>query len=208
MKKLIWLLAAVFCLSACGSGNSNSDETSANESGSQASEQSEAKKDEGAGDVGKSLIVHYSLTENTKAVAEEIQKQVGGEILRIETVEPYPEVYDEVLDIVRDQREADELPEITMQEVNLSEYDRIFLGTPIWFGEPALPVDQWISENDLSNKTIYPFFTSGSSSINESMTHYRELLDQSTLGEGLGITSSDRSNTSKLVKDWLAEITD
>lgn len=206
MKKLIWLLAAVFFLGACGSGNSNSDEATSGEPDSQASEQSEAKKGEGVGDMGKSLIVYYSLTEKTKAVAEEIQKQVGGEILRIETVEPYPEVYDEVLDIVRDQREADELPELTKQEVNLSEYDNIFLGTPIWFGEPALPVDKWISENELSNKNIYPFFTSGSSSINESMSHYEELLDQSTLGEGLGITSSDRSNTSKLVKDWLAEI--
>ena len=208
MKKLIWLLAAVFCLGACGSGSSNSGETSTDGSDSQASEQSEAKKGEGVGNMGKSLIVYYSLTDNTKAVAEEIQKQVGREILRIETVEPYPEVYDEVLDIVRDQREANELPEIMKQEVDLSEYDRIFLGTPICFGEPALPVDKWINENDLSNKSIYPFFTSGSSSINESMSHYGELLDQSTLGEGLGITSSDRSNTSKLVKDWLAEITD
>lgn len=208
MKKVIWLLAAVIFLGACGLGSSNSDETSTDGSDSQASKLSEAKKGEGVGNMRKSLIVYYSLTENTKAVAEEIQKQVDGEILRIETVEPYPAVYDEVLDIVRDQREADELPEITKQEIDLSEYDQIFLGTPIWFGEPALPVDKWINENELSNKSIYPFFTSGSSSINESMSHYEELLDQSTLGEGLGITSSDRSNTSKLVKDWLAEITD
>lgn len=208
MKKLIWLLAAVCCLGACGSGDSNSDETGTDRSESQASEQAESKESEGVGDMGKSLIVYYSLTENTKAVAEEIQKQVDGELLRIETVEPYPEVYDDVLDIVREQREADELPEITKQAVDLAEYDRIFLGTPIWFDEPALPVDKWISENDLSNKNIYPFFTSGSSSINESMSHYREILEQSNLSEGLGITSSDRSNTSKLVKDWLAEIAD
>lgn len=182
--------------------NTNVENTS--ESVVQSSESLEPNQNQETKDLGKSLIVYYSLTENTKAVAEEIQKQVNGELMQIETVEPYPEVYDEVLDVVEAQREAGELPTIVKQDVDLSDYDSIFLGTPIWFGEPALPVEKWISENELAGKRIYPFFTSGSSSINESMERYRELLDQSTLSEGLSITSSDRSQTASLVKEWLA----
>lgn len=203
MKKLFWLLPVVLFLGACGSNATDTDEVNNSESIAQSSESLEPNQNQETKDLGKSLIVYYSLTENTKAVAEEIQKQVNGELMRIETVEPYPEVYDEVLDVVEAQREAGELPTIVKQDVDLSDYDSIFLGTPIWFGEPALPVEKWISENELAGKRIYPFFTSGSSSINESMERYRELLDQSTLSEGLGITSSDRSQTASLVKEWL-----
>lgn len=202
MKKLFWLLPVVLFLGACGSNAT--DKVNNSESIAQSSESLEPNQNQETKDLGKSLIVYYSLTENTKAVAEEIQKQVNGELMRIETVEPYPEVYDEVLDVVEAQREAGELPTIVKQDVDLSDYDSIFLGTPIWFGEPALPMEKWISENELAGKRIYPFFTSGSSSINESMERYRELLDQSTLSEGLGITSSDRSQTASLVKEWLA----
>lgn len=204
MKKLFWLLPVVLFLGACGSNATDTDEVNTSESAVQSSESIEPNQNQETKDLGKSLIVYYSLTENTKAVAEEIQKQVNGELMRIETVEPYPEVYDEVLDVVEAQREAGELPTIVKQDVDLSDYDSIFLGTPIWFGEPALPVEKWISENGLAGKRVYPFFTSGSSSINESMERYRELLDQSTLSEGLGITSSDRSQTASLVKEWLA----
>lgn len=204
MKKLFWLLPVVLFLGACGSNATDMDEVNTSESAVQSSESIEPNQNQETKDLGKSLIVYYSLTENTKAVAEEIKKQVNGELMRIETVEPYPEVYDEVLDVVEAQREEGELSTIVKQDVDLSDYDSIFLGTPIWFGEPALPVEKWISENELAEKRIYPFFTSGSSSINESMERYRELLDQTTLSEGLGITSSDRSQTASLVKEWLA----
>lgn len=204
MKKFFWLLPVVLFLGACGSNAMNTNVENTSESVVQSSESLESNQNQRTEDLGKSLIVYHSLTENTKAVAEEIQKQVNGELIRIETVEPYPEIYDEVLDVVEAQREAGELPTIVKQDVDLSDYDSIFLGTPIWFGEPALPVEKWISENELAGKRIYPFFTSGSSSINESMERYRELLDQSTLSEGLSITSSDRSQTASLVKEWLA----
>lgn len=204
MKKLFLFVLFTFLLSACGSNNSDSDDSKVD---SQSSMRLESRKSKGDGDMVKSIIVYYSLTGNTEAVAEEIHKQVDGELLRIETVESYPEVYDDVLAVVRSQRNNNnELPEIISKEVDFSEYDSIFIGAPIWFGEPALPVEKWISENDLSNKKIYPFFTSGSSPINESMARYKDLLNQSNISKGLEITSSNNSNLSNVVEEWLTEI--
>ena len=180
-KVALVILPVVLFFGACGSNAMDKDVVNTSKSAVQSSESLESNQNQETEDLRKSLIVYYSLTENTKAVAEEIQKQVNGELMRIETVEPYPEVYDEVLDVVEAQRKAGELPTIVKQDVDLSAYDSIFLGTPIWFGEPALPVEKLISENRLAEKRVYPFFTSGSSSINESMERYRELLDQSTL---------------------------
>lgn len=206
MKKVFWVVVSIIFLGACGSGASKSEEMSGKDSASDLSKQSEVKTQKRGEKMGKSIIVYYSLTENTKAAAEEIQKQIAGDLLRIETKEPYPESYDEVLDVVRAQRAANELPQIISQEIDLAEYDSIFLGTPIWFGEPALPVEKWLSENNLENTTIYPFFTSGSSSIYESMARYKELLPQSNLSDGLGISSSDKSRSSSLIKEWLADL--
>ncbi|MGG5373139.1 flavodoxin family protein [Enterococcus sp. AZ196] len=203
MKKLFWLAAVTFFLGACGSNNVKNEDASLGEA-DRSSTPAKVKKSKKDG--GKSIVVYYSLTENTRAVAEEIQKQVEGASLRIETQEPYPEEYDEVLDIVQAQRERNELPAIVSKEITLADYDVIYLGAPIWFGEPALPVEQWLRENDLAGKRVYPFFTSGSSSINESMKHYSKLLDGSTLGKGLGINSSNKQHTAELVEEWLAQL--
>ena len=92
MKKLFWLLSVVLFLGACGSNATNTNEENTSESAVQSSESLESNQNQETEDLGKSLIVYHSLTENTKAVAEEIQKQVNGELMRIETVEPYPEV--------------------------------------------------------------------------------------------------------------------
>ncbi|WP_251867786.1 flavodoxin [Enterococcus malodoratus] len=135
MKKLLLFVLFIFLLSACGSNNSDSDDSKVD---SQSSVRLESRKSKGDGDMVKSIIVYYSLTGNTEAVAEEIHKQVDGELLRIETVESYPEVYDDVLAVVRSQRNNNnELPEIISKEVDFSEYDSIFIGAPIWFGEPV-----------------------------------------------------------------------
>ena len=75
------------------------DVVNTSKSAVQSSESLESNQNQETEDLRKSLIVYYSLTENTKAVAEEIQKQVNGELMRIETVEPYPEVYDEVFPV-------------------------------------------------------------------------------------------------------------
>ena len=101
MKKLLLFVLFIFLLSACGSNNSDSDDSKVD---SQSSVRLESRKSKGDGDMVKSIIVYYSLTGNTEAVAEEIHKQVDGELLRIETVESYPEVYDDVLAVVRSQR--------------------------------------------------------------------------------------------------------
>ena len=97
MKKLFLLLPVVLFLGACGSNATNTNEENTSESAVQSSESLESNQNQETEDIGKSLIVCYSLTENTKAVAEEIQKQVNGELMQIETVEQYPEVYDEFI---------------------------------------------------------------------------------------------------------------
>ena len=133
----------------------------------------EPKKDETQIDGNhKNLVVYFSATGNTQAVAEEIAKQMGADILRLEAAEPYAaNPYD---DSQRIQNEAykDLRPGVAnMPKAEyMAQYDRIFVGSPIWWHQPAMVVCTFLEAFDLSGKTIIPFFTYGSTTyLNEAM---------------------------------------
>lgn len=120
----------------------------------------------------KDLVVYFSATGNTQAVAEQIAKWMSADILRIEAAVPYAaNPYD---DSNRIQGEAynDLRPAVAnlpMAET-IAQYDRIFVGSPIWWHQPAMVVCTFLEAFDLSDKTIVPFFTYGATTyLNESM---------------------------------------
>lgn len=111
--------------------------------------------------MGKKLIVYYSYTNNTKKIAEQIQIATGADICEIETVKPYTGDYNSVVD--QGKREVDRgfKPAIRPLSVNLEDYDTIIIGTPVWWYTYAPAVATFLSEYDLSGKTIIPFATNG-----------------------------------------------
>lgn len=118
------------------------------------------------------LVAYFSATGNTHAVAQNIVSILGADSYRIEPLNPYPEEpYDVSMDIqaeaYNDLRPAVEnLPD---KEV-IAAYDTIFVGSPIWWHQPAMVVCTFLEAYDLIGKVIIPFFTYGSTSyLNESM---------------------------------------
>lgn len=109
----------------------------------------------------KKLIVYYSYTNNTKKVAEQIQKATGSGICRIETVKPYAGDYNSVVNQGKQEVDSGYKPAIRQLPVNLEDYDTIILGTPVWRYTYAPAVATFLSEYDLSGKTIIPFVTNG-----------------------------------------------
>lgn len=120
----------------------------------------------------KDLVVYFSATGNTHAVAEQISKLMGADILRIEASEPYAaNPYD---DSNRIQGEAysDLRPGVAKLPTaeTIAQYDRIFVGSPIWWHQPAMVVCTFLEAFDMSDKIIVPFFTYGATTyLNESM---------------------------------------
>lgn len=130
----------------------------------------------------KDLVVYFSGQGHTQAVAEEIAKQMGADILRLEAAEPYAaNPYD---DSQRIQNEA--YQDLRPAVANLptaeyvAQYDRIFVGSPIWWHQPAMVVCTFLDAFDLSGKTIVPFFTYGATTyLNESMHKIYKLTPNS-----------------------------
>lgn len=109
----------------------------------------------------KTLILYYSYLGNTKRIAEMIRKELGGDIARIDTVVPYDGDYDKVVDQGRRETEAGYCPELKPLNADLKDYDTVILGSPVWWYTFAPAMHSFLTQADLSGKTVYPFATNG-----------------------------------------------
>lgn len=109
----------------------------------------------------KTLILYYSYGGNTKRIAEMIQREIGGNIARMDTVVPYDGDYDEVVN--QGQREIAEgyCPELKPLHIDWRDYDTIILGSPVWWYTFAPAMRSFLEQADLTGKIVYPFATNG-----------------------------------------------
>ena len=206
-KRLLSLLIAgvmtAGLLSGCGASEDTQNQSdsaaqsdqSADESSSDIETNAEDTSDGGAS-AGKTLVVYYSATGNTEAVANYIADATGGDLFELEPVEPYT---DEDLNYNdENSRVSQEYADESLRDVELvsttvdgfDEYEYIFVGYPIWWQVAAWPVNQFIENNDFTGKTVIPFCTSASSGIGDSGQLLEEMAGTGNWLEGQRFRSS------------------
>lgn len=130
----------------------------------------------------KDLVVYFSAQGHTQAVAEEIARVTGADILRIEAAEPYAENPYDDSDRIQGEAYNDLRPGVANlpDAETVAQYDRLFVGSPIWWHQPAMVVCTFLESYDLSGKLIVPFFTYGATTyLNESMQKIYRLTPNS-----------------------------
>lgn len=152
---------------------------------------------------GSSLVVYFSWSGNTRNVAEKIGKQTGADLFELVPATPYSEDYDTVLEEAQDEQSQKARPEISDAIDGFENYDVIYLGYPNWWGDMPMIIYSFLDDYDLSGKTIVPFCTSGGSGFSGSLNTIRSLEPEATLLEGLSLGSSQASNPSDVVSNWL-----
>lgn len=130
------------------------------------------------------LIVYVSRTNNTETVAKIIQNQVGGDLVELELVNPYPENYQAIVKQVDKENEEGFLPELKTKINDLESYDTVFLGFPTWDMQMPPPMKSFLTKNDLSGKTVIPFNTNAGYGVGSSFRTVEELCPNSTILEG------------------------
>ncbi|MBO4827108.1 MAG: NAD(P)H-dependent oxidoreductase [Prevotella sp.] len=135
-------------------------------------------------------MLYYSETGTTKAVAEELQKQLGADIESIEPVEPYTGNFQETIQRSGRERESGQTPALKPLKKKIADYDVIFLGYPIWFGTYAMPIATLVKENDFEGKTIIPFCTFGSGGLNTSTDALKKALPKANIQKGYGVRTA------------------
>ncbi len=146
------------------------------------------------------LIAYFSRTGNTQEVAKEIQELTEGDMFEIETVDPYPDDYTETTEIAQEELNENARPQLSETVENIDQYDTIFLGYPIWWGNAPMAVYTFLESYDLLEKTIIPFCTSGGTQIEESIPMLEENFPDLTFTQGLTVNNTDE------IQPWLEEI--
>lgn len=155
----------------------------------------------------KILVAYFSATGTTAGVAEKLAGIVNGDLFEIKPVQPYTEAdLDWRNPKSRSSVEMDDRssrPGIAVKVDNISQYDIIFVGFPIWwYREPSI-IDTFIESYDFEGKTIIPFATSGSSGMGDSSANIQKLADKAQVKEGKRFSSIVSEDDLKL---WIDKI--
>ena len=138
----------------------------------------------------KMLVLYYSQTSNTKAVAQEIATRLKIDIEEITLVEPYDTAFQATIDRCKADREKGILPEINPLKSDIADYDIIFLGYPIWFGTYAPPIATLLDKIDLSGKKVVPFCTFGSGGLESSAQDLAQKEPNAKILAGYGVRAA------------------
>ncbi len=183
MKKALLLSAAVVALTACQS------------------------KKEGTPDESRhNLILYYSQTGTTEKVATELAQFIDADMDTIAVNEPYNGDYQATIERCQKERADGTLPTAKALNVDLAQYDTIYLGYPIWFGTYAPPVAAFVKDNNLEGKVVIPFCTFGSGGLNSSVQSLREALPQAQVLDGYGVRAARLDKCHDELQRFLIEV--
>ncbi len=154
----------------------------------------------------KMLVVYFSATGTTKALAETIAKTVNADISEIVPKVPYTSAdlnYNSDCRANREQQDDSARPEFEPISVNIDDYDTIFIGYPIWWGTMPKIINTFLETYDMSGKTIMPFCTSGGSGIETSVSAIKDACPNADVKDGLRGSSSTAASQ---LNDWFSEV--
>ncbi|MCR5802861.1 MAG: NAD(P)H-dependent oxidoreductase [Clostridia bacterium] len=136
----------------------------------------------------KVLVSYFSASGVTAKLAEDLAKAVGADVFEIEPEEKYTDAdldwRDKTSRSSVEMSDRSSRPAIKTSVEDISKYDTIFVGFPIWwYREPSI-IDTFLEAYDLSGKTLIPFATSGSSGLGESSDNFKTLAPSAVIKDG------------------------
>lgn len=216
MKKyLIYLMmaAAIVTFGACSPEDENEPQTPDIENPEKPDDGGEDVPDDPAqpgdnpdtpnGD-SKILVAYFSWGGTTQRMAQEIVRQTGADLFRIEPVVPYPTEYTPCTEVALEEKNNDARPAIAATVENWEDYDTVFIGCPVWWWTTPMIICTFAESYDFKGKTVVPFCTYASTYRDETLARIVELTPDAAHLTGEGLTSG-RINEQN-ISSWLREI--
>lgn len=152
----------------------------------------------------KILVAYFSWGGTTQRMAQEIVRQTGANIFRIEPVVPYPTDYTECTEVAQEEKNNNARPAIADEVENWEQYDTVFIGCPVWWWTTPMIICTFAESYDFAGKTVVPFCTYASTYRDETLARIVELTPDADHLTGEGLTSG-RINEQN-ISSWLKEI--
>ena len=199
----------VFSFATCSNNSDNSASTANSTTSTPAGKQSTDESSDNNTDStsnSKILVVYYSATGSTKAVAETIADTTGADLFEITPVDPYTS--DDLnwtndnsrVSVEHNDESKRDVPLTKTTPDNWADYDTVFIGYPIWWGIAAWPVNNFVEGNDFTGKTVIPFCTSSSSGLGQSGDLLADMAGTGNWQDGERFSSGASSSK---VESWV-----
>ncbi len=133
----------------------------------------------------KTAVIYFSRSGVTKGLVEKFPLEEGDRTIELIPAVPYPKSYLKTLARAKAEIEGNVSVDLVNPKQDLSSYERILIGFPIWFWTCPKAVTSFISENNLKGKTIYPFCTSGGIQITEAADEIKRTADGAIVKRGM-----------------------
>ncbi|MBQ9536982.1 MAG: hypothetical protein IJU79_04235 [Desulfovibrionaceae bacterium] len=170
----------------------------------------------------KALVVYFSKTGeqygvgviskgNTAIVAEMIAKKTSADLSEITRVDDtYPKTYQALCDVAKDELTKKVRPKYSMSITDLSGYQTIFIGAPVWWGDWPMVMYSFFEQANLAGKMLIPFCTHEGSGLSEFDKKLAKACPKSRVGQGLAIVGRDAQKHSAKVDTaldgWLKKL--
>lgn len=165
----------------------------------------------------KKLVIYFSRTGenymsagireipkgNTEIVAEKIAEITGADLFKVETIKEYPNDYYECCDVAKEEKNTNARPKLKRYLDDISLYDTIYIGYPIWWGTYPMAIASLIERLDLSGKTIKPFATHEGSGLANSVNDLIKACPNANVENGIAIRGSDASIAQDKLASWV-----
>lgn len=152
----------------------------------------------------KTLVAYFSWSGTTQRMAQEIVRQTGSDIFRIEPMVPYPTEYTPCTEVARAEKDSNARPAIAYEVENWNQYDTVFIGCPVWWWTTPMIICTFAESYDFNGKVVVPFCTYASTYRDETLARIVELTPDAEHLEGEGLTSG-RINA-ETISAWLRRI--
>ena len=152
----------------------------------------------------KILVAYFSWSGTTQRMAQEIVRQTGAVLFRIEPEVPYPTGYTECTEVALAEKNSNARPDIAKTVENWDDYDTVFIGCPVWWWTTPMIICTFAESYDFKGKTVVPFCTYASTYRDETLARIVELTHDAEHLAGEGLTSG-RVNEQN-ISSWLKEI--
>lgn len=147
--------------------------------------------------------MRYISKGNTEVVAEYIKDITGADLFKVERKKPYAKDYMTCIKEAQDEQRESELPELVNYLDDISEYDVVFIGGPIYWGTFPQPMFTQLSKLDFKDKIIMPFSTHEGSGLASIVRDIKKYAPDANIKTGLSIVGSQVSNSKSKIESWI-----
>lgn len=152
------------------------------------------------------LVVNGKVVGSVEYLAQQIQQNTGGDMVRIQTAAPYPGNFDDLAAQAQQEVRNNVHPQLSTTIENFDDYDVIFVGYPIWWYQMPMAMYSFFDQYNFKGKTLVPFSSHGGSGWSGSLDMIRGLEPEATMVEGFSVSRTQSANSAESIRTWLGRI--